>query len=52
MIIFVREHDLTSGLVEYCKYSDLKDKIIRDRLVVGILNNKTSEQLQMDHALT
>ena len=39
-------------LVEYYKYSSLKDKIIWDWLVVGILNEKKSEQLQMDHALT
>ena len=65
-MLFLREHDLTSGtrflvktyivelycLVEYYKYSNLKDEIIWDRLYVGIFNKKKSVQLQMDHALT
>jgi len=39
-------------LVEHCEYGNLKDEMIRDRLVVGILDKKTLEQLQIDPALT
>ena len=39
-------------LVEHCEYGNLRDEMIRDRLVVGIRDKKTSEQLQMDSALT
>ena len=39
-------------LVEHCEYGNLRDEMIRDRLVVGIVDMKISEQLQMDPALT
>jgi len=39
-------------LAENCKFDTLKDELIRDRLVVGILDKKTSQQLQMDPELT
>ena len=39
-------------LVEHCEYGDLRDEMIRDRLVVGIVDKKTSQQMQMDPALT
>ena len=39
-------------LAENCKFGELKDELIRDRLVVGILDKKTSQQLQMDSELT
>lgn len=39
-------------LAENCKFGDFKDELIRDRLVVGILDQKTSQQLQMDPGLT
>ena len=39
-------------LSENCKYGDLRDEMIRDRLVVGIRNQALSQQLQMDPELT
>ena len=39
-------------LSENCKYGDLRDEMIRDRLVVGIRNQALSQQLQMDSELT
>ena len=39
-------------LAENCKFGALKNELIRDRLVVGILDKKTSQQLQMDTELT
>ena len=35
-----------------CEYGDLKDEMIRDRLVVGICNAALSHQLQLDPKLT
>ncbi len=39
-------------LSETCEYGDLRNQLIRDRLVVGIANDKLSEKLQMDKDLT
>ena len=39
-------------LAENCNFGVLKDELIRDRLVVGILDKKTSQQLQLDPRLT
>lgn len=39
-------------LADNCNYGTLKDEMIRDRLVVGILDKKTSQHLQMDPTLT
>ena len=39
-------------LAETCEYGDLTSQMIRDRLVVGILDLKLSERLQMDPNLT
>ena len=39
-------------LAETCNYGDLKDEMIRDRLVVGIHDAALSQQLQMDAELT
>ena len=39
-------------LAENCNYDNLKDEMIRDRLVVGIVDRKISQQLQMDAGLT
>ncbi len=39
-------------LADNCNFGNFRDELIRDRLVVGILNQKTSLQLQMDPALT
>ena len=39
-------------LAENCDYGDLKDQMIRDRIVVGIRDQAQSERLQMDAGLT
>ncbi len=39
-------------LVHHCSYGTLRDELIRDRIVVGILDKKLSEQLQCDAELT
>ena len=39
-------------LVEFCEYGSLKEEMIRDRLVVGIRNEKLSEKLQLNTSLT
>ena len=39
-------------LVESCNYGDLKDQMIRNRIVVGIRDQAQSERLQMDAGLT
>ena len=39
-------------LAENCDYGDLKDQMIRDRIVVGIRDQAQSERLQMDVGLT
>ena len=39
-------------LAESCDYGDLKDQMIRDRIVVGICDQSQSERLQMDADLT
>ena len=40
------------NLVENCAYGDLKDEMIRDRIVVGIRDTSLAERLQMDAELT
>ena len=35
-----------------CNYRDLKEELIRDRIVVGIANIKLSEKMQLDGGLT
>ncbi|KAL5020662.1 hypothetical protein ScPMuIL_002255, partial [Solemya velum] len=40
------------GLVEHCGYGDLHDEMIRDRLVVGLRDEKLAERLQLDPDLT
>ena len=39
-------------LIEDCDYGDLKDQMIRDRIVVGIRDKALSQRLQMDSELT
>ena len=39
-------------LVQYCDYGEMKDEMIRDRLVIGIHDCSLSEKLQLDPALT
>ncbi|XP_050503520.1 uncharacterized protein LOC126882590 [Diabrotica virgifera virgifera] len=48
------EHFITSlhSLAEYCDYSTLKEELIRDRIVVGMSDTKTSERLQLQGTLT
>lgn len=36
------------SLIEMCEYGNLKDKMLRDQLVVGIRDVQLSEQLQLD----
>ena len=40
------------SLIETCNYGELKDEMLRDRLIVGIRDAKLSENLQMDAELT
>ena len=40
------------SLIETCDYGDLKDEMLRDRLVVGIRDARLSERLQLDADLT
>ena len=40
------------ALAQYCSYGDLHDKMIRDRIVVGICDAALSQKLQMDPDLT
>ena len=35
-------------LAEHCSYGELRDEMIRDRLVVGLLNASLSEKMQLD----
>lgn len=39
-------------LADHCQYGDLKEEMIRDRLVVGIKDHALSERLQLDSKLT
>ena len=39
-------------LVETCEYGDLRDKVLRDRIVVGIRDQALSERLQSEAELT
>ena len=38
--------------METCEYGDLRDEMLRDRIVVGIRDSATSQKLQMDPELT
>ena len=40
------------SLADNCEYGNMKEELIRDRLVVGIKDVTLSERLQMDEALT
>ena len=40
------------NLAEHCGYEALHDEMVRDRIVVGILDHKLSEKLQLDSTLT
>ena len=40
------------AMAEHCDYGTLRDEMIRDRIVVGLLDAKLSEKLQLDAELT
>ena len=40
------------NLAQYCKYKELHDEMIQDRLVVGLRDATLSEKLQLDAGLT
>lgn len=40
------------SLVEHCGYGQLRDEMVRDRLVVGLLDATLSEKMQLDPELT
>ena len=40
------------SLAEHCMYGELRDEMIRDRIVVGLLDTALSEKLQLDPELT
>ena len=40
------------GLAEHCSYGALHDEMIRDRIVVGLKDDKLSEKLQLNAELT
>ncbi|KAG7456363.1 hypothetical protein JOB18_035729 [Solea senegalensis] len=40
------------ALAEHCSYGVLHDELIRDRLVVGLLDKGLSERMQLDAELT
>lgn len=40
------------GLAENCEYGALKDELIRDRIVVGMLDVRTSERMQLQANLS
>ena len=40
------------SLSEYCNYGQLRDEMIRDRIVVGLRDSALSEKLQLESELT
>ena len=38
--------------MEHCKYGDLQDELVRDRIVVGLSDSKLSEKLQLTTGIT
>lgn len=40
------------SLADGCEYGNLKDEMVRDRIVVGIRNKALSERMQLDAKLT
>ena len=39
-------------LAEHCSYGELRDEMIRDRIVVGLFDTSLSEKMQLDPELT
>ena len=48
------DHFVTAlySLVEHCDYGDLKDEMIRDRIIIEIWDAQLSKRLQLDRQLT
>ena len=48
------EHFITNlyQLVKHCEYGELKEEMVRDRILVGIRDSALSERLQLDSKLT
>ena len=44
--------DQVYQLAEHCRYGDLRDEMIRDRIVVGLRDTNLSVKLQMEETLT
>lgn len=44
--------DALNKQVEKCKYGEMRDELLRDRIVAGMSNIKLSEKLQFDDKLT
>ena len=40
------------GLVEHCEYGELRNEMIRDRIIVGLTDASLAEKLQLDPELT
>ena len=40
------------ALADKCNYGELHDELLRDRIVVGIIDQNLSEKLQLDPELT
>ena len=45
------DHFITE-IADNCEFGDMKDQLIRDRLVVGIRDGALSERLQLESDLT
>ena len=43
---------LLYGLVEHCEYGDLREEMIRDRIIVGLQDASLTGKLQLDPDLT
>ena len=39
-------------LAKHCEYGNLHNKLVRDRIVVGIRDRKLSEKLMLEEAVT
>ena len=52
--LFTKERNITDlySLAEYCSFGELRDELIRDRIVVGIRSANLYEKLQLKSDLT
>ena len=46
------KRNLLNSLAESCEFGALKDKLIRDRIVIGIRDKVLSKRMQVDPNLT